>query len=66
VKSLSEEWPIPRGVFPTIRNEKRNGLESIATTTPRRRRNGGFAGRNQLNSQLLRQGWQSNTPFQSQ
>jgi hypothetical protein len=62
VKSLSEESPIPRGVFPTIRNEKRNDLESIAMT----RRNGGFTGHNQLNSQLLRHGWQRNTPFQSQ
>ena len=31
MKPRSEDSPIPRGVFPTIRNEKRNGLESIAT-----------------------------------
>src|SRR6202030_4817508 len=37
VKSPSEEWRIPRGVFPIIRNEKRNGLESIAMTPPKRR-----------------------------
>jgi hypothetical protein len=37
VKPRSEDSPIPRDVFPTIRKEKRNGLESIGTTARQRR-----------------------------
>jgi hypothetical protein len=62
VKPRGEDSPIPRGFFPTIRNEKRNGLESIATMARQRR----IYRRNQPNSRMLRHGWQRNTPFQSQ
>jgi len=59
VKSRSEDSPIPRGVFPQIGNENGNILESIQATAPEWRIC-------RLHWRLPGQGWQRNTPFQSQ